>query len=103
MLREYDIYVPLNYNDGTPVDARKFQKLQKTLLSHFTGLTVFPQPQRGYWKESGVTYEDEIVLYRVVTRKSASARQFLKKLKKQLESDFRQEKILIVEREVKEL
>jgi hypothetical protein len=101
--REYDIHVPLNYNDGSAVEARRFQKLQAALLSHFTGLTVLPQPNKGFWKKRGVIFQDEIVIYRVISWKPGSSRRFLKQLRTTLESDFRQEKILIIERAVRAL
>jgi hypothetical protein len=60
-VREYDIFVPLYYNDGAPIEAEKFQLLQPTLLDEFEGLTFFPQPNTGFWKMANVTYRDEIV------------------------------------------
>lgn len=63
-MKEYDIFVPLYYNDGSPVEARKFQALQKRLLDYF-GVTYFPQPHEGLWRMGDVTYRDEVVIYRV--------------------------------------
>lgn len=62
-LKEYDIYLPLKYYDGTPVEPRKFRNLQ------FGGVTYFPQPNEGLWRLGNVTYRDEIVIYRVLTAK----------------------------------
>jgi hypothetical protein len=31
-VKEYDIFVPLYFNDGSPVEAEKFQELQEALL-----------------------------------------------------------------------
>ena len=73
-MREYDIYVPPYYNDGTPVEPAKFQDLQRRLLDRFEGLTFFPQPNEGYWKVGAMTYRDEIVIDRVVTAKAVAAR-----------------------------
>jgi hypothetical protein len=42
-VKEYDIFVPLCYNDGTSVEPEKFQWLQQHLLDRFEGLTFFPQ------------------------------------------------------------
>ncbi len=52
LVKEYDIYIPLNYNDGTPIDARKFQELQRHLLGYFGGVTYFRNPTRvsGSWR-----------------------------------------------------
>lgn len=103
MAKEYEIFVPLKYNDGTPVEARKFQDLQQDLLAQFPGLTFSPQPKQGFWTMAGVAYRDEIVIYHVITPKVRAARRFLKLLKKRLERELRQEKILILERDVREL
>lgn len=99
-MKEYDLFIPLYYNDGSPIEARKLQRLHARLLEQFDGLTFFPQPNEGYWKLAGVTYRDEIVIYRVLTAKSRTARKFLAQLKQDLKRELRQEEILIVERDV---
>ena len=48
-------------------------------------------------------YRDEIVIYRVLASDSRRARRFLRSLKEQLKSEFAQEEILIVERDVNAL
>ncbi len=102
-MKEYDIFVPLNYNDGSPVEAEKLQLLQEDLLDQFEGVTFFPQPNRGFWKMAGITYRDEIVIYRVITSADEQARRFFAGLKERLKADFEQEEILIVERDVETL
>jgi hypothetical protein len=99
-VKEYDIFIPLYYNDGTPIEPAKFQELQARLLERFEGLTYFPQPNQGFWKFGGMTNRDEIVIYRVITRDADKSREFLARLKGQLIQEFEQEEILIVEREV---
>lgn len=100
-MKEYDIFVPLNYNDGSPVETRKFQRLQRRLLAEFGGVTYFPQPNEGWWQVGDITYRDQIVIYRVLTDDAPTALRFLKRLKKQLKRSFEQEEILIIERDVK--
>ncbi len=99
-MKEYDIFVPLYYNDGTPIEAVKFRRLQAELLEQFDGLTFFPQPNEGFWKMGGVTYRDEIVIYRVLASSARTARRFLGQLKQRLKRELKQEEILIVERDV---
>ena len=48
-MKEYDIFIPLYYNDGTPIEAAKFQDVQARLLERFEGLTYFPQANQGFW------------------------------------------------------
>lgn len=99
-MKEYDIFIPLYYNDGTPVEPVRFQNLQGRLLEQFEGLTYFPQPNQGFWKFGNMTYRDEIVIYRVISQDPAGSRAFLASLKQSLKQEFQQEEILIVEREV---
>jgi hypothetical protein len=72
-------------------------------LAHFDGLTFFPQPNEGFWKMGGITYKDEVVIYRVLSSSPRTARRFLGQLKEALKKDLRQEEILVVERDVRTL
>jgi hypothetical protein len=99
-VKEYDIFVPLRYNDGMPIELAKFQELKERLLSRFEGLTYFPQANQGFWKLGGITYRDEIVIFRVLASDSRRARRYLRSLKGQLKAELAQEEILIVERDV---
>jgi hypothetical protein len=102
-VREFDLFLPLYYNDGSPIEPSKFQKLQRQLLEEFEGFTYFPQPHTGVWRVEDLVYRDEIVIYRVVSRKVRAARRFLKKFKEKLKRSFVQEEIFIVERTVRVL
>jgi hypothetical protein len=102
-VKGYDLFVPLYYNDGRSVEPQKFQVLQQRLLDQFGGLTFFPQPNAGFWTMAGITYRDEIVIYRIITSDEQEARRFLSALKERLKEEFQQEDILIVEREVETL
>lgn len=102
-MKEYDLFVPLYYNDGRPVEPQKFQTLQQLLLDQFGGLTFFPQPNEGLWTVAGITYRDAIVIYRVMTSDALPARRFLVALKERLKEALQQEEILIVERDVETL
>src|ERR687896_1969661 len=91
LVKEYDLFVPLYYNDGRHVEPQKFQDLQQRLLAQFGGLTFFPQPNEGFWTLAGITYRDEIVIYRVITSDEQEARRFLSELKERLKVEFQQE------------
>jgi hypothetical protein len=99
-VKEYDIFLPLFYNNGTPIEPNKFQELQSGLLDRFEGLTYFPQANQGFWKFGNITYRDEIVIYRVISQESAASREYLSKLKEHLKQEFQQLDILIIERDV---
>lgn len=98
-MKEYEIYVPLTHNDGTPVNPEKLVDLRERLLEKFGGLTFFPQRNDGFWTFGDVTYRDEIVIYRILTAQQRMARKFLRDLKEELKRELDQEEILIVEKD----
>ena len=102
-MKEYDVFIPLQYNDGSPIEGRKLTDLQVRPLEYFNGVTFFPQANEGWWRMGNVTYHDRIVIYRVVTSRERAARKFLKQLKNELKRSVRQEEFLIVERDVETL
>lgn len=95
-MKLYEIYVPLKYNDGSPVAPETIDRLSARLLETFGGYTFNPQPHRGAWRMGEVTFHDEIVIFRVLTGKTRMAARYFKQLRKDLEKELRQEKILIL-------
>lgn len=98
-MKEYELYVPLTHNDGTPVNPLILVELRQSLLEQFGGLTFFPQRNEGFWTFAGITYRDEIVIYRILTERRRTARRFFRELKERLKRDLEQEEILIVEKD----
>lgn len=102
-MKEYDLYVPLFLNDGTPVPDGFIDGIGQRLLERFGGCTFFPQPNKGLWKMGDVVFRDEVVIFRVLAGGTRSARGFFRSLKRELLRDLQQEAILIVERDVETL
>jgi hypothetical protein len=75
-VKEYELFLPLTFNDGSPIDAREIEIV-------------------------GVEFRDAIVIFRVFTERTRDARRFFKKLKRELKVKFQQEEILIVEKEAR--
>lgn len=100
---EYDLYFPLRYNDGSAVEREKIEGLKNRLHDRFGGLTFFPQQNEGVWKIGNVTFNEEIVIVRVLAEETRAAREFFLKLKEELKADLHQEEVLIVERKVEVL
>lgn len=102
-MKEYELYVPLTHNDGSPIDPEKLVDIRERLLEQFGGLTFFPQRNDGYWTFGDMTYRDEIIIYRILTSQQRMARKFLRELKEELKRDLDQEEILIVEKDAEVL
>ena len=99
-MKEYELYVPTTYNDGSAIESEKLVYIRERLLEQFRSLTFLPQHNDGFWTMGGVTFRDSIVIYRVVAEKVRPARRFFRQLKEELKRILRQEEILIVERDV---
>jgi hypothetical protein len=96
---EYDIFVPLFDNEGTPYGGDLLAKFKQRLVEKFGGLTDTKHKNEGRWKIGGIEQRDEIVIWRVLSA-GEDAGPFMKDFKKQMERELRQDKILIICRQV---
>jgi len=99
-MREYEVYVPLNDNDGRPIDPEKLRWLKRRLVLEFGGLTYFPQENEGVWKVGAFTFRDKVVILRVLANDVEKAEAFLTALKEDVRREWQQADVLIVSREV---
>lgn len=97
---EYDLFLPLTFDDGLPIGQETIEAIKKLLVERFGGVTDFKHQNEGLWKLGPVTYKDAILILRTLGGARSEARPFFEDLKEQLKSSLRQKDILIVEREV---
>ena len=45
----YEVLLPEQYNDGTPIEQSKFEQTWFELFERFGALTLEPVPRRGMW------------------------------------------------------
>lgn len=81
-MKEYELYLPVSFNDGTPISSIEFERIGELLLREFGGVTFFPQRNEGFWTMGHVTFKDQIVIFRVLTEKTLKARKLFRKLKR---------------------
>lgn len=99
-MREYELYVPLYYNDGRPIEHDKLVRLKRSLVKEFGGLTHFPQENEGLWKVGRHTFRDRIVILRVLANDLPKAEAFFSRLKTEIQKEWDQQDVLIVSRRV---
>ena len=92
----YEIYLPLNYNDGNPIEEEKYSLTRGELIDRFGGLTSTPPgfPLLGWWHSPQGVMEDKNVMLRVVTQNDDDV--FFLEYQQMLKRRFIQEKIYIV-------
>ncbi len=97
--RRYDLYLPLNDNDGRPIANEVFQRLQGRLLERFHGLTSLQRdfPLQGIWHGGGRLYLDLVIIMIVLDFRRQGSARFIAHLKQDLLRDFAQLEILITE------
>jgi hypothetical protein len=98
-VKEYDLYVPRNYNDGSPVEKAKLKRIKQRLADEFGGVTQIRLRKKGWWKMGAVVFRDKIDIFRVFAASTRRARRFFRQLKEELKRDLQQEEILIVEKD----
>jgi hypothetical protein len=89
------ILLPLYDNEGKPFDASEYVRLRSELADRFGGVTAYTRaPARGVWKdEAGETTRDDIVIFEVMTLDLDHA--WWTQFRKDLESHFRQESLIV--------
>jgi hypothetical protein len=100
---EYELYVPLHYNDGRLIDPEKLKALKRRLVDQFGGLTHFQQENEGLWKIGDHTFRDRVEILRVLVNDETAARKYFTQLKADLTREWEQQDFLIVTRQVSAL
>lgn len=96
-MREYTIYLPLKYNDGSNIEVQKLRAIKVELVDAFGAITVssLNAPYQGRWKYGGVEYIDDIIKTEVVVTHDRLTKKFFVDFKERLKKTLQQIDILI--------
>jgi hypothetical protein len=100
-----EIYLPLDYNDGRPVEAAKYIPLEDELLARFGGVTSTQRlfPLRGLWQAGTRVFQDRVVVFSTMDFGAQTAFErirYLERLKNRLKKKFEQLEVLITVQEL---
>lgn len=98
------ILLPLYDNDGRALARDRYDAVFRTLTERFGGVTAFTRaPAEGAWKEpgGGPINRDRVVVFEVMVERLDH--DWWGAYRRQLEAEFRQEKIVIRAMAVEEL
>ena len=99
-LKRFEILLPLNYNDGRPIEPEKFLTTHRELVERFGATTVDTTRASGTWVYGGVLYEDLLVRVTIDSSEPEAAFEFLRTYKGTLKSRFEQLDIWITAHDV---
>ena len=68
-MTEYELYLPLHYNAGRPIERKKIDGLKHLLVEKFGGLTHFPQV-------GSHVFRDRLVIWRVLSDNRTTSENF---------------------------
>jgi len=91
--RLIQLLLPVNHQDGSPVDAGEFARVRMELTEAFGGVTAYSRsPATGLWKRTDVEIErDQVIMVEVVVEKFDP--RWWEEYRKELERRFGQEEI----------
>lgn len=92
---EIDFYIPLTYNSNEAIPNEVLGELKQEIVTKFGGITDFKFKGEGEWKMAGVTFRDEVVVWRAYGEDSPDVLKFLSQLKGQMKLKLRQADVLI--------
>ena len=104
-IRCIEIYLPLDYNDGSPIEESKYVSLQDELLTRFGGVTSTQRqfPLQGLWRSGTEVFQDRVVVFTVIdfrTHAEFEIIRYLERLKARLKKKFDQVDVLITVQEL---
>jgi hypothetical protein len=89
-----EIFLPLNYKDGTPVPVPVFTLIKEELAERFGGVTAYSRPPaEGLWKDGAKLERDTVTVWEVMTGKLDD--DWWRSFRKRLEDLLRQDEVLI--------
>ena len=94
-MRLIQLLLPLYDNAGQRFPPGLYDSVRKELVARFGGLTTYSRaPAKGMWKEDGTSVrKDDIVVYEVMA--DAVDQTWWATYRKQLESEFQQDELVI--------
>jgi hypothetical protein len=88
------LFLPLYDEAGSVFPEKHFAAVRDELTERFGGITTYSRaPAKGFWKDEGKLHRDDIVVFEVMAKHLD--RQWWDSYRQNLETNFRQEQVLI--------
>jgi len=101
-MKKYEIYLPLKYNDGTRIEAKKINRIREELVDVFGARTVSSQaaPYQGAWTYRGIDIIEDIIKIEIIARADQKTQKFFRQFKERLKRLLKQIDVLIIAQDI---
>lgn len=103
VLRRWEILLPSNYNDGTPVPQEMVEEVIAFIHERFGAASFETQTIRGLWRHEGEIYRDSPVRLFADVADTPENREWFRQLKERLKRDFQQFEIWMTSHQIEVL
>ncbi len=79
--RRFEVLLPLNLNDGTPVPRKLLGEALREITAAFDAASFETQTIEGHWRHHGVWYQDKLARIFVDVPDTATNRKWMKEFK----------------------
>lgn len=87
------VLLPVYSNSGRRFSTKVFARTRAELVEKFGGLTAYSSIAKGFWRTSGKTARDDIILFEVMARRADKL--WWRKYRRALETRFAQDSIIV--------
>jgi hypothetical protein len=94
--RQFEVLIPLRFNDGRNVPARWITEAVLEVGDHFGSASYETQRVEGYWRHGGVLYKDNLTRIVVDVADSAKNRFWMKEFKERWRIRLEQVELWVV-------
>ena len=95
-LRQYEILLPLQFNDKREVPAAWLAEATQEIVAQFGGASYEPQTIEGYWRDGEVLYRDRLVKLVVAVPDTAANRAWLRAYKTRWQQKLAQTELWVI-------
>lgn len=101
--RRYEILLPRQFNDGTPVPPELLRKTFRELEDRFGAVSAEQQVIMGSWRDGEETFHDQLLRIFVDVPRSDEHERFFADFKQDLKSRFQQLEIWVTSHDIRVL
>jgi hypothetical protein len=94
--RRFEVLLPLEFNDGSPVPAQWLNEAVREIVEYFGAVTYETQRVEGLWHHEEMLYRDTLVRIVADVPDSTKSRRWMKEFKKRWRAKLKQLELWMV-------